>query len=223
VELAGSGLIVGSGVVETLFIANSSHIQASSMTIATYLELFDNSELSATSNGTITLGESVALRFSARTEVTALPKLDLGIIGDSYDTLPAELVVSLGEVKIENTVLDTLKVPLVQGRTLANCDKWVVNFEGEDASKLGTKCEDGELPAGARMLLDDDLPLLRTLYVVKAESGKPTKDPGPNVGLIVGIVIAVVVVIAIVIGVVIFLKKGSGGGGGSASSGSVDA
>jgi hypothetical protein len=218
VQLTGNGALVGEGTVETLFIANASHIQAESIVIGTYLELFEDSELSATSNGTITLRENVALHFSPRAAVTSIPKLDLGLIGPLYDTLPAELVVDIGEVKIEDAVLDSLKLPLVRGRTLANCDKWVVNFEGEEAAKLGTRCEDGEIVGEAKLLADDELLPLRTLYVVKkVNQDDPTKKPGPNVGLIVGIVIAVVAVIAIIIVVVVIVSKRKGGGGPSSS------
>jgi hypothetical protein len=219
VELAGNGSIVGGGTVETLFIAEASRIQADSIVIATYLELFDNSELSATTNGTITLSDNVSLHFSSQASVVSLPKLDLGVIGPNYNTLPAELVVDIGETKIDDTVLETLKLPLVRGRTLANCDKWVVNFEGQDASKLGTRCEDGDIVAEGRLLADEGLPL-RTLYVVKKpEPGRPTDKPKSNVGLIVGVVIAaVVVVVGVVVAVVIVLKKKGGGGPSSSES-----
>jgi hypothetical protein len=217
VELAGNGSIVGTGAVEILYIANASHVQAQAVTISTYLELFADSELSATPTGTITLAPNVSLHFSSREAVTSLPKLDLGVLGDSYSTLPGELVVDIGEVPLDETVLETLKRPLVQGRTLTNCDKWVVNFQGEDASKLATTCEGEEVAPGAKLL--DEHPLMTLFVVKKSEGGKPPTTPSDSkTGLIIGIVVAVVVVIAIAVVVVVVVLKKKGGDPGSDSS-----
>jgi hypothetical protein len=216
VELSGNGTITGTGTVPSVYIASGAVIEAENIEIVTYLELGDRSELSATDTGVIRLNNEVALRFASETAVETLPKLNLGTIGDDYKITPADFVVDVSAISISQEDLETLKVPLVQGRTLTNCEAWgeKITFQGETGEKLATKCEDE--PQAGRSLLAPSQGKMRTLFVVKKATNGPTEKP-TNVGLIVGVVVAVVVVIAVAIVAVVLVKKKGGDGGGSDS------
>jgi hypothetical protein len=209
VELVGQGVIEGTGTVETLFIAPSAVIQADGLLIDTHLELGGSSSLSATENGTINLGNEVDLKLSSATSLESLPKLDLGLIGRSYSIVPHSLVVDVGLVNMSNPILDTVKVPLVQGRSLDNCEEWGahISWIGAGDARLTTKCE---TEGSESRLLGLD-PLV-TLFVVKVEdppTSPPGNDPDDQTGMIVGIVVAVVVVVVGVVVAVVFLTRRS--------------
>jgi hypothetical protein len=152
----------------------------------------------------------------------ALPQLDLGVIGntDSAQSLPETFVVDLSSIEVNAPSAR----PLVQARTLKNCEAWLpsILLEGAGRGKFATICVNEDEETEGRVLRNGQATFsLTTLYLVRlpdpTASATP-KDDGLNIGLIVGVVVGVVVVVAVVIVVVILTKKGGGGSSGSISS-----
>jgi hypothetical protein len=98
-------------------IGSGSTIQAENLVVKSRLALTGDSTLGPTAGGNITIGTETAIVLEARDE--KLPQLDLGLIGQGYAVVPAEVYVA-----IPSGGLGGSEHCLISGRTLGNCEDW---------------------------------------------------------------------------------------------------
>jgi hypothetical protein len=184
------------------------------LVVQTSLRLESGARLAAAPLDKITLVPGVELEFHCD-NLEELPHLDLGDIGENYSVVP-----SLLKVVINSSSSDEVHKPLVQGRTLSNCDQWKAKVEGLPR-EYEAQCE--PVSSSGQSLLANG-PVIG-LFIVNS-APEPTKavrdDGGSNaggglgIGVIVGIVIGAVVVIGVAVGAIWFFvlrKKDDSGEG----------
>jgi hypothetical protein len=195
--------------IRTLTVDQGSQITAYGLSIQKSLVLLGNSVLSA--------GENDQIAFLPVVDITlqsdgagGLPTLDLGLLGDEFNSVPESLAIT-GLAALDPAAVGARK--LISGRTLGNCEEWK-DLVVLDSTAFATECR--TTASAARVLADDALPevalflVMSPAHVVSATPA-PTESSDSNTGVIVGVVVGVVVVIGVVVVLVfVVLKKGDG-------------
>jgi hypothetical protein len=214
VLLAGSGSIAPADglllVRGDVMVAPSAAITAQGLTIVSRLSMDGSSSLAAKEGDAILLkNNSVDLEFAA--EEKKLPTLNLGLIGNNYQTLPKSLKVN-PPVGLNADELRTFSHWLISGQTLSNCEEWQKILE-LPPGQFKSECVNGNGNGNGngRRLLSDSRSLV-IKGITEAESGAPKNvelpsptDSPSDVGLIVGVVVGVVG--AVSVGIVIILIR----------------
>jgi hypothetical protein len=157
---------------------------AKGLVVQNFLQLEVGAKLFAAPLDQIDLGADIEIRFSSPS-ATKLPSLDLGDIGDAYAVVPAlrNVEISSGDIPSD------LHQPIVQGKTLSNCESWKAKVKGlPDGAEA--QCE--TIAASAKSLLGGGEVI--GLFVVKSKSD----DGGIPVEVIVGVAVAVAVAVLVV-------------------------
>jgi hypothetical protein len=206
IAIGGTG-VLQSGTEElwltVVQIEPAARLIAKDLTVQASLHLQSGATLTAAPLDKITLIPEVELEFRCG-KVQELPHLDLGEIGDGYAVVPSVLTVVIGS----SSTSDDVHKPIVQGRTLGNCDEWKKKVTGLP-SGYEAKCE--TISSSSRSLMANGDVI--GLFVVKE------KDGGLSGGAIAGIVIAVLVVVAaaaVAVWFFVLRKRDDSGGGASA-------
>jgi hypothetical protein len=157
-----------------------------------------NSSLRAAVGRSIVLvHEVIVIELSA--EASQLPFLDLGLIGDDYETVPASLKVNPPD-SLSREELRAYSHEVISGTTLSNCEDWQHLLE-LTSNSFTSVCESGE---GGKLLSG-----VRSLVIkgVLTDTPSSSPDPGLSPGEIVAIVIGVVAAVALAVGGGIYFFK----------------
>jgi hypothetical protein len=202
-----------------LIILSEATITAENLTVNISLEMQGSGSLAAISGTSITITKDVKMNFRAKGD--KLPFLDLGQIGETYDIVPAELIVDVDAESFKETNLSELKHKLVAGHTLSNCELWAAQARLSDRIHFNLTCMNGN--AMSVRLLDEGE---RALFLVgversSSESVEPSptdkSDPGLTQTQLILIIVGVLVVVIIIIVVVIVLLRRKRSKGSSSS------
>jgi hypothetical protein len=160
-------------------IESGSSFIAKGLTVESSLRMEKNTSLAAAPLDKIHLIHGLVVEF-ASDDVRQLPLLSLGDIGVNYDVLPGNIQLAVGAMAAEGDV----HVPLVQGKTLGNCDQWLEKVHGVPAGYVAV-CETIVLSDGAQ---PGDSPLIALVIICQPDNA-PIKDNGLGTGVIVGLAI----------------------------------
>jgi hypothetical protein len=210
VEIGGSGVLQASTqelFLNVVTIQPDSDFVARGLVVQSSLHLEAGAKLEAAPFHKIDLGQDIELQFTCP-NAAQLPSLDLGEIGDIYTVVPTVLQVDIGSTEISAD----LHAPLVQGKTMSNCEEWRAKVQGLPSGFEAT-CE--TISRAAQSLLAGG-PVIG-LFVVKSKPLDP--DGGLSGGAVAGIVISLLVVAGVAVGAAwwFFVRKKDDDDSGKAS------
>jgi hypothetical protein len=210
VRVQGSGVLqMPAEPIDNLTIEDGSDIRAKNMSLGKVFEMEGNANCSADENDQIKVSNGqTKMKFTSRGP--ALPRLDLGNIGSTYNILPASLQVDITEERIPENERSNYTRELIRGTTLSNCEQWITII-ANTPNHFTFYCENvspAYLLAGeTRALKIKYQPTEASAPATQEESPPPDGDDGLGAGAIAGIAIAAVVVVVAIVGGIIYVKK----------------
>jgi hypothetical protein len=126
VTITGRGRLVGSlnapFNLTDVTVVSGSEVAADGLTILRRLHLIGTAHLMGVSGDWVSLATGVDLVLTSNGN--EVPRVNLGGVGRAYATRPASIAVHINAAEISDSDVKAIRVPIVSGRTLSNCEYW---------------------------------------------------------------------------------------------------
>jgi hypothetical protein len=201
VTITGHGRLVG--LLNAPFnltdvtIADGSEVSADGLTVLRRLHMIGSAHLMGVSGDWVSLATGIDLIFTPSGH--EIPRVNLGSVGRAYATRPASITVNINAEDFSEPDLQAIRVPIVSGRTLSNCEDW------REIARVSPQSGRFKFQCDPRTNETVDETGLCSLYL----QGLPpwADQPNRNWVLIVVAVVSVVIVGAVIVGVCMYNKK----------------
>jgi hypothetical protein len=201
VTISGRGRLVGSlnapFNLTDVTIVSGSEVAADGLTVLRKLHILGTAYLMGISGDWVSLGTGVDLILTANGN--EIPRVNLGGVGRAYATRPSRITMQINVEEISESDVKAIRVPIVTGQTLSNCEYWQgIARVAPPSRRFRFECDPPE-----NETVDETG--LRSLYLIGLPSW--ADPPDNNWVLIVAVVVSAIAIGAVIIAVCMYNRR----------------